>query len=235
MSDGFTAALDALERSGHLSARYAEPFVAFLPVTGAAISTLGGVLGNETISASDGHAARLDEAQFDVGEGPCWDALRSAAPIAEPSLRTEGALRWPAFAAAVRGEPVSSIFAFPLIVGPLKIGAVDLYSQDPVALGVGDTQRAEALAEVVGRHILRVALTTASADDDADLNPRTRRTVHQATGVVLAQLAISPDDALVMIQAHAFANGRSVMEVAGEIVDGRLRFRRHLGRIEVAP
>jgi len=235
MSDGFTAALDALERSGHLSARYAEPFVAFLPVTGAAISTLGGVLGNETISASDAHAARLDEAQFDVGEGPCWDALRSAAPIAEPSLRTEGALRWPAFAAAVRGEPVSSIFAFPLIVGPLKIGAVDLYSQDPVALGVGDTQRAEALAEVVGRHILRVALTTASADDDADLNPRTRRTVHQATGVVLAQLAISPDDALVMIQAHAFANGRSVMEVAGEIVDGRLRFRRHLGRIEVAP
>ena len=113
MSDGFTAALDALERSGHLSERYVEPFVTFLPVTGASISTLGGVLGNETISASDGHAARLDEAQFDVGEGPCWDAMRSAAPIAEPSLRTEGALRWPAFAAAVQHEPVSSIFAFP--------------------------------------------------------------------------------------------------------------------------
>jgi hypothetical protein len=234
-SDGFTAALDALERSGHLSERYAEPFVTFLPVTGASISTLGGVLGNETISASDAHAARLDEAQFDVGEGPCWDALRSAGPIAEPSLRTDGVARWPAFAAAVRHEPVSSIFAFPLIVGPLKLGAVDLYSQDPVALDAGDTQRAAALAEVIGRHILRAALATASADDDADLNPRTRRTVHQATGVVLAQLAISPDDALVMIQAHAFASGLSVMEVAGEIVEGTLRFRRHQGRIEVAP
>ena len=234
-SDGFTAALDALERSGHLSERYVEPFVTFLPVTGASISTLGGVLGNETISASDAHAARLDEAQFDVGEGPCWDAMRSAAPIAEPALRAEGAARWPAFAAAVQHEPVSSIFAFPLIVGPLKIGAVDLYSQDPVALDPGANQRATALADVVGRHILRAALATASADDDADLNPRTRRTVHQATGVVLAQLQISPDDALVMIQAHAFASGQSVMEVAGEIVEGRLRFRRSLGRIEVTP
>src|SRR6478736_3774707 len=117
MSDGFTAALDALERSGHLSERYVEPFIAFLPVTGASISTLGGVLGNETIAATDAHAARLDEAQFDVGEGPCWDAMRSAGPVAEPSLRTDGLARWPAFAAAVRGEPVSSIFAFPLIVG----------------------------------------------------------------------------------------------------------------------
>ena len=64
--------------SGHLSERYSEPFVAFLPVTGAAVSTLGDVLGSETLSASDAHAARLDEVQFDLGEGPCWDALRSA-------------------------------------------------------------------------------------------------------------------------------------------------------------
>ena len=235
MSDGFTAALAALERSGHLSERYVVPFVTFLPVTGASISTLGGVLGNETISASDARAARLDAAQFDVGVGPCWDGLRSAGPIAEPSLRTDGAARWPAFAAAVQREPVSSIFAFPLIVGPPRLGAVDLYSHEPVDLDAGDTQRAAALAEVVGRHILRAALATSSVDDDSDLNPRTRRTVHQATGVVLAQLEISPDDALVMIQAHAFASGHSVMEVAGEIVEGRLRFRRHHGRIEVAP
>ena len=235
MSDGFTAALDALGRSAHLAERYVEPFVAFLPVTGAAISTLGGMLGNETISASDPRAARLDEVQFDVGEGPCWDAMRSAAPIASPSLRVDGPARWPAFAAAVQHESVSSIFAFPLIVGPLKLGAVDLYSQEPVTLDKGDNRRAAALADVVGRHILRAALAKGSSDEDTDLNPRTRRTVHQATGVVLAQLEMAPDDALMIIQAHAFATGRTVMEVADEIVEGRLRFRRHHGRIEVAP
>ena len=61
MSSDFTQALDALERSGHLTERYSEPFVTFLPITGASVSTLGDVLGSETLSASDGHAARLDE------------------------------------------------------------------------------------------------------------------------------------------------------------------------------
>lgn len=233
MSDDFFEALDALERSGHLSERYSEPFVAFLPVTGASVSTMGDVLGSETLSASDVHAARLDEVQFDLGEGPCWDALRTATPIAEPSLRGDGAARWPAFATAVRDEPVSSVFAFPLIVGPLKLGAVDLYSRDPIALDASESQRASTLAGIIGRHVLREALAISPPIDDVDENPRSRRTIHQATGIVLAQLGISPDDALLMIQGHSFATGRSMMEVSGEIVEGRLAFRTRHGRIEV--
>jgi len=231
MSDDFTAALEALERSGHLSERYIKPFVDFLPVTGAAVSTLGDVLGSETLSASDGLAARLDELQFDLGEGPCWDALRSARPVAEPSLHTEGAKRWPAFTAAARAEAVSSIFAFPLIVGPLKLGSVDLYSLDPVALDANESLRAATLAAIVSRHVLRGALETAPAD--VTPNPRSRRVIHQATGVVLAQLGVSPDDALLMIQGQAFATGRSMMDVADEVVEGRLAFVRRQGRIEV--
>lgn len=233
MSDYFTEALDALERSGHLPERYSESFVAFLPVTGAAVSTLGDVLGSETLSATDVHAARLDEVQFDLGQGPCWDALRSASPIAEPSLRTDGAVRWPAFATAVRDEPVSSIFAFPLIVGPLKLGAVDLYSRDPIALDASESQRASTLAGIIGRRVLREALAASPPIDDFDENPRSRRTIHQATGVVLAQLGVSPDDALLMIQGHSFATGRSMMAVSGEIVEGRLAFRARHGQIEV--
>ena len=49
------------------------------PVTGSAVSTVGGFLGSETVAASDEYAARLDELQFDLGEGPCWDAVRSGA------------------------------------------------------------------------------------------------------------------------------------------------------------
>ena len=163
MSDGFTAALDALERSGHLSERYGEPFVTFLPVTGASISTLGGVLGNETISATDARAARLDEAQFDLGEGPCWDAMRSAEPIAEPSLRTDGR---GAVAGIRRGRaarageldlrlpadrrPAQARRGRPLLAGSRR-------PSTPATPSVPS-----ALAEVVGRHVLRVALATAS-------------------------------------------------------------------------
>ena len=129
---------------------------------------------------------------------------------------------------------MSSIFAFPLIVGPLKLGSVDLYSRDPLELDANDSQRASALAAIVGRHVLRGALTT-NPPAEEDTNPRSRRVIHQATGVVIAQLGVSPDDALLMIQGHAFATSRSMMGVADEIVEGRLIFRRRDGRIEVVP
>lgn len=235
MSEDMTAAIAALENSHPHSERFSETFVALLPVSGAAVSTLGDVLGSETLSASDEHAARLDEVQFDLGEGPCWDALRVAAPIAEPSLQLNGAARWPSFVDAIRDEPVSSIFAFPLIVGPLRLGAVDLYSRTPLKLDAAEVHRASTLAAVAGRRVLREALGTSDSPTDVDANPRTRRVIQQATGIVLAQLDLPPDDALLIIQGHAFATSRSMMEVATEIVDGSLAFRSRSGRIEVLP
>jgi AmiR/NasT family two-component response regulator len=67
--------------------------------------------------------------------------------------------------------------------------------------------------------------------DDAG-NPYSRRIVHQATGIVLAQLDVSADDARLVIQSHAFANDRSMMDVSRDIVDGRLDLSLDHGRIE---
>jgi hypothetical protein len=36
-----------------------------------------------------------------------------------------------------------------------------------------------------------------------------RREIHQATGMVLAQLNIAVDDAALLLRAHAFASGRT--------------------------
>lgn len=231
MDDSFADAMRALERRTLSPADYGEPFVSVLPVTGAAVSTLGEVLGSETISATDERAARLDETQIDLGEGPCWDAIRLISPVAEPVFGERGRLRWPAFAAAVDGEAIKSIFAFPLSVGPLRLGAVDLYSLAGVAFTELETDRASAMAGAVGRTILRNALQE-MGDDTLSVGRHSRRAVHQATGMVLAQLDIDADDALLTIQGYAFSSGRPVLEVADEILAGRLRFVFHNGRIE---
>ena len=231
MHDSFATALDELARADD-PRHYGVTFVRLFPVTGAAVSTLGDLLGSETLSATDERAARLDELQFDLGEGPCWDALRSGRPVSEPAMSTGGRTRWPAFADAARAEDVTSMFAFPLVVGPLRIGAVDLYSREPLALSETQTRRASALAEVVGRNVLRSALKSLE-DLEPTSNPHSRRVVHQATGVVLAQLDISADDAQLVVQAHAFTTGRAVMDVATDVVSGALRFQRVDGRIEV--
>ena len=48
--------------------------------------------------------------------------------------------------------------------------------------------------------------------------------VHQAAGMVAAQLDVSVGQALVRLRAYAFANDRSLTEVARDVVERTLRF-----------
>jgi AmiR/NasT family two-component response regulator len=57
--------------------------------------------------------------------------------------------------------------------------------------------------------------------------------IHQATGYVLAQVGVGPDDAALLIQAQAFTTGQTMMEVSENILGGRLTFARVGDRIEV--
>jgi hypothetical protein len=234
MTESFVSTLRALEQSAERPHRFSACFVEVFPISGASVSTIGNVLGSETVSATDEVALRLDEAQFDLGEGPCWDAVRSARVVAEPDFAGSGSRRWPTLAAAVQQTPIASVFAVPLIVGALRFGAVDLYSRSRLTLDAAQERQVAAMADVVGRHVLRQALTVGGVDAEIDPKPYSRRTVHQATGVVLAQLDVTPEDAMLMIQAHAFGAGVSVMRVSQDILDGTLRFIRTEHGIEVS-
>ena len=195
MADSFAAAMDALDLARDRPAGFCEVFIDVFPVSGAAVSTIGEVLGSETLAASDEHAARLDELQFDLGEGPCWDAMRSGAAVLQPDIRETGRHRWPAFAASIKPDEVSSVFAFPLSVGPLRFGAIDLYSRKRVSLDDTQAQQAGMMADAVSRLVLRRALAAIGVEPDSAGNAYSRRLVHQASGMVLAQINVSAEDA----------------------------------------
>lgn len=232
MTHAFESTLEELERSADRPERFSSSFLTVLPVTGAAVSTVGSVIGSETVSATDDVAARLDELQFDLGEGPCWEAVAGASFVAAPDFLRDGARRWPRFVAAAAAEDdIASMFALPLAVGDLRFGAVDLYSRRRLLLDDVHIRQATAMAEVIGRHLLRDALSNLEGDAAA-AKPYSRRVVHQASGVVLAQLGLSAENALLVIQAHAFATGESMMQVSKDLIDGQLRFVREASGIE---
>lgn len=223
----FARAMRELRSDVAADADLSQSFVEVFPIAGSSISTLGDLLGSETVFASDAQAARLDELQFDLGVGPCWDALNRARPVLEPDLRDAPRGLWPEFTAAAVADGVGSLFAFPMLVGSLRVGAVDLYARHPMTLDRAQTRQAASLADLVGRHVLKRALIKSTADAEADeteQNPFSRRLIHQATGMVLAQLNISADDARLVIQGHAFATDRTMMQVAQDIVAGGLDF-----------
>ncbi|MGO4103514.1 GAF and ANTAR domain-containing protein [Leifsonia sp. YAF41] len=201
-----------------------HPFLAVLPIDGAAISMLGAPFGIETVCATNPQAARVDELQIDLGEGPSWDAFSRRAPVFASDLTQPGRSAWPMLLAALSADAVGALYAFPLAVGSLEIGAVELYAESPGELTSAQVNDAIALADLAAVQLLKRAM--ASHELDAQFVPGekeySRRVEHQATGMVLAQLNVTAADAHIIIRAHAFAHGRSVRETANAIVERRL-------------
>ena len=201
-----------------------DPFLGLLPISGAAVSLLGDRVGQSTLCASNDAAARLDELQFDAGDGPCWQAMESRRVITVADVQREEYSQWPGFLEALRDDPISgdiaSMYAFPLVAGSLEIGAIDLYSGQPGALSVPEVRDAAALAKIASWQVLRRIL----ADEEPEEGARPRREVNQAIGMVLAQLNISPQDAELLLKAHAYSMGKPVLEIATEVIERRLDF-----------
>ena len=160
-----------------------------------------------------------------LGEGPCIDAYNLEVPIAEPDL-ANSARRWLAFTPPVFEAGVRALFAFPLHVGAVRVGSLDLYRDHSGALS--DDQHADALimADVVSHAVLTMQaeapLGELAPQLEALLTPQ--NVVYQAVGMVSAQLGVSVDESLIRLKAHAFANDRQLTDLAQDVVARRLRF-----------
>ncbi|MHA7283229.1 GAF and ANTAR domain-containing protein [Arthrobacter sp. TMS2-4] len=199
-------------------------FIDALPVSGAALSAFSGSMQETMLGASDELAARLDELQFDLGEGPRWEAARSRTPVLLPYVRSMTHDHWPVFGKALTDTGVQALFVFPLVIGALDVGVVELYRTTPGDLNPSEVVTARALADRAAWSLLRRVLVPDDEDDpEAGLTP-SRREIHQATGMVLAQTGGTAAEALLLLRGHAFANGQTVRETSGDVLDRRLDF-----------
>lgn len=208
-------------------AKLCTRFVESLPVTGAAIAVFGGMVPETSICASDTMAARLDEMQFDLGEGPRWDSARSRLPVREPDIQQSATARWPVFGPALGATGVAALFVYPLAVAALQVGVVELYSLTPGELSASDDARAQALASETAWTLLDHLLSiqeSSQAEEPRNSAPLSRREIHQATGMVLVQLESDAIEALLVMRAHAFSHDKSLREVASDVVEHRLVF-----------
>ncbi|GHH42509.1 GAF domain-containing protein [Lentzea cavernae] len=213
---GNTSELDAL-------ARVIRACVDVLPVDGASISVMSGPRERETLYASDEIATEIENVQFTLGEGPCFEAFSTRKPVLVPDLPQASVLEWPVFAAAIAALPIGAIFAFPLQAGAIGIGALDLYRRRPGWLSADELTVALEVVDVVTAVLLGVLL--GEVDDTAGLRgvmSPGREQVHQATGMLVAALGISAEEALSRLRGHAFAKDRSLDELARDIVSRRL-------------
>ncbi|WIM18371.1 GAF and ANTAR domain-containing protein [Microbacterium sp. zg-B185] len=211
-------------------------FVARLPVDGASVSVVTVAGNHSTVSSSGALAARLEQLQYDLGEGPHFRALALGKPVLVPDVRSADHSWWPMFGHAVVLTEARAMFSFPLRIGAATVGVVDLYRLKPGDLSDLDVAHAIALAGAAAGKAAAYAVADAKSDErqDSARVAGTRRHVHQATGMVSVQLGTSVTDAFARLRGHAYATGRSVDEVARDVVTRVLDFTEPLTGSETA-
>jgi len=207
------------------SARLCEVSADVIGMTGAGIMLMSGDTQRGSVCSSNDVSALIEDLQYTLGEGPCIDAYRHDRPVLEPDLANPATPRWLAFTPPAVAAGAEAIFGFPVQVGTIRLGALNLYRDQPGALS--DDQHADALvmASVAARAVLAAQAKAPPAELAAELEAggNFRFVVHQASGMVAAQLGIGVGEALVRLRAYAFANDRMLSDVAEDVVARRLR------------
>jgi len=191
--------------------------VSVLGMTGCAIHLAGADGTTGLAASSDGPSTEVAEVTFATGEGPRIEAWDRRRPVLVADLATQGR-RWPGFAQAAGGLGVAAVFSFPLLVGGLALGVLELYSTDVHVLQDDEAALALAFAELAIRSVLGDEVVR----DDGTWEPLVdaRAEVHQAQGMVMVDLGVDLADALVQMRAHAFAEGIPLIDLARAVVAG---------------
>jgi hypothetical protein len=195
-------------------------------MTGAGIMLMSGERSRGSVCSSNEVSAMIEDLQYTLGEGPCVDAYQQDYPVLEPDMVDPTAARWFAFTPAAVAAGVKAVFGFPMRVGTVRLGALNLYRDQPGPLS--DDQHADALvmAGVAARTVLSMQARAPRGALAGELEAGSdfRFVVHQASGMVSAQLEVSVGEAMVRLRAYAFANDRRLTDISEEVVARRLRF-----------
>ncbi|WP_230690383.1 ANTAR domain-containing protein [Catellatospora paridis] len=203
--------------------------VAGVNVDGAGVTIMSSSTVRDVVHTSDRIAADLEEWQLTFGQGPCVDAFAGGGPVIALDLRSPDSLtRWPVFTPAALDSGARAVFALPLQIGAIRLGVLDLYRARPGPMSSYELADALAFADATAMMVI---------DDAAGLQPDTAELawqrddptahqvqVHQATGMIVAQLGTSAEAAFARLRAYAYAHDRRLGDVARDVVERRLRF-----------
>ncbi|MFI0242211.1 hypothetical protein [Streptomyces sp. NPDC016845] len=198
-----------------------------LNVAGASMSLLTHTEARQVLCASGADALRVEELQFESGQGPCMQASEYGSPVVclDPG---EYLSQWPVFGSRLREElpHVALLLALPLTPANTRqpIGAIDLVRHTPWCHGEDPLPAASAAARAVAGILLRRSLQHVGGAQPLPWEPAEMIDAHwgraqRAAGRLAARRDIDITDALALLRARAFATGRPLPQVCTDLLD----------------
>jgi GAF domain-containing protein len=162
-------------------------------------------------------ARRLDENQFNLGQGPCLDAGSSGETLVIDDVDEDD--RWPAYLSLATVIGLGSSVSVPLPLQQEFVGALNFYSRTPRAFDAEGVQLCRQLCAHVAA-VLSSAQLTESLPEPGQLeeSAHTRAVIEQAKGILMARERCSPDEAFDMIRRASQRENRKLRLIAEGIV-----------------
>jgi hypothetical protein len=185
------------------------------------------LMGEDTfpsVASAYGVSVTVQDLEFTLGEGPASDAYNEGKPVLADDMALFSS-RWPQFTRAVTEAGIQSLYALPLQLGAIKLGVLVLYRDRLGVLEGEELAAALLVADLVTNQVLDMQAGAMSESLAWGLEVDDyRAVVHQATGMISAQLDCAMGEALVRLRGRAFASERDIDLIAAEVVTGELRF-----------
>lgn len=167
----------------------------------------------------------IEQLQFTLGEGPRADVAATGGPVLVSDLSSlDGARRWPVLAAEAIAVGAVAVFTFPLQVGAIRAGVLELYRATPGPLTHDQLADALVFADIGFDFVTLGGLAEPGMAADQWWEFGWRAEVYQATGMIAVQLDLDLGSALARLRAYAFAQGELISDVASNVVNRRLWF-----------
>ncbi|MFI6048409.1 hypothetical protein ACIA8C_42835 [Nocardia sp. NPDC051321] len=175
----------------------------------------------DLLGVSDDWAGELDSQQYTLGEGPGVEAFATGIPELVADLGA-GQGRWPGFCDAALAAGAGAAFAFPLQLGGIRLGTLDLYRRRVGGLPPGSVADAAVLADLITLALLHEIGNAEASGHDWLRAAGSYHDVNVATGMLAGMLRISLDDAFMRLRGRAFVANRPLLEVARDLLEKKL-------------
>jgi len=215
-----TGAITSRDPGQPLSTRLCDAYRELAGAEGAALTVNYESPNRVTLCTTNEVAHRLEDLQDVVGEGPGHSAAVSG-QIEVCTVPATASSRWSIFVEAAQDLVRSAVIhAVPMHPDREVFGVITLYQDGGGQRLALERAQLQFLANVVG-----AALVGDTDATDATTGPwASRARIHQATGMVVAQMHVSPDDALAVLRAHAYGQQTTLSEIASAVVERRIKF-----------
>jgi len=169
-----------------------------------------------TVAATDDVARRVDDLERATREGPCLDALDTADAVIESDLNTPSL--WPELAKRVVAEtPVRGAMGFRMLVDEQKVGALNLFSDNPGAFTEASTRDAIVLASFASVAVAAIARGEEAATLRRGLE--SNREIGKAIGLLMALNHCSDDEAFDILRRTSQRMNRKIADLALLVIE----------------